>query len=258
MPETNAPQHSRPDRRLFLTTGAVALGGCFIPTASGAQPETDHAATDATRLRRAFIDGNGPGWVTLAERDFVNVNCDDNTWTWSDKGLHCTGDPVGVLRSVQQYTNFELVCEWRHNKPAGNSGVFLWTTEESINALAEAGKPGLPKGIEVQVLDLAYGGDNPADWYTSHGDVFPVGVEMTPFPPLSPNGVRSFPSKNLTKGAGEWNHYYIRAINGEVRLWVNGEEVSGGNNCEPRHGYLALESEGSPIDFRNLRLRELA
>ena len=58
-------------------------------------------------------------------------------------------------------------------------------------------------------------------------DVFPVGndVKMTPFPPVAPNGRRSFPSKNLSKGVGQWNHYYIRAINGEVRLWVNGEEV---------------------------------
>ena len=49
----------------------------------------------------------------------------------------------------------------------------------------------------------------------------------------------------------------LNAINGELRLWVNGEEVSGGNNIDPRAGYLCLESEGSPIDFRNIRIREL-
>ena len=49
----------------------------------------------------------------------------------------------------------------------------------------------------------------------------------------------------------------VRAINGEVRLWVNGEEVTGGTNCEPRTGYLCLESEGSPVEFRGLRIREL-
>jgi hypothetical protein len=80
---------------------------------------------------------------------------------------------------------------------------------------------------------------------------------MTPFPPAAPDGKRSFPRKELSKGVGEWNHYYIRAINGEVRLWVNGEEVSGGTGCEPRTGYLCLESEGSPVEFRNLRIREL-
>jgi hypothetical protein len=122
----------------------------------------------------------------------------------------------------------------------------------------------LPHGIEVQVLDLGYAeqfekrtGKKP-DWFTCHGDVFPVGSsKMTPFPPISPDGSRSFPSKELSKGVGEWNHYYIRAINGEVRLWVNGEEVSGGTGCQPSQGYLCLESEGSPVEFRNLRIREL-
>jgi 3-keto-disaccharide hydrolase len=64
-----------------------------------------------------------------------------------------------------------------------------------------------------------------ADWFTTDGDVFPTGsTVMEPFPPVSPNGKRSFPSKNLSKGVGQWNHYYVRAINGEIRLWVNGQE----------------------------------
>jgi hypothetical protein len=74
---------------------------------------------------------------------------------------------------------------------------------------------------------------------------------------LSADGSRSFPSKNLTRGVGQWNHYYVRAIAGEVRLWVNGEEVSGGTDCQPATGYICLESEGSPVEFRNLCIREL-
>ena len=41
----------------------------------------------------------------------------------------------------------------------------------------------------------------------------------------------------------------MRCINGEVRLWVNGEEVSGGTNIRPATGYLCLESEGAPVEF---------
>jgi Domain of Unknown Function (DUF1080) len=82
-------------------------------------------------------------------------------------------------------------------------------------------------------------------------------VKMKPFPPVAPDGIRSFPTQERSKGVGEWNHYYVRAINGEVRLWVNGAEVSGGANCDPKTGYLCLESEGSPVEFRNLKLREL-
>ena len=94
-------------------------------------------------------------------------------------------------------------------------------------------------------------------WFGTNGDVFPVGVKMTPFPPRSPDGSRSYPRRHLANGHGQWNQYYIRAINGEVRLWVNGDEVSGGTGCDPAEGFLCLESEASPIQFRKLRIREL-
>ena len=215
-------------------------------------------------LKSAHIRGIGPGWRPLGEADFVNVNCADDTWTWKDGHAWCTGKPVGVIRSRKPMKNLELVCEWMHKEDGGNSGVFLWASPTSIDQLA-AGEGRLPHGIEVQVLDLGYekkylaGAKNRvADWFTSHGDVFPTGpATMKPFPPVAPNGKRSFPSKNLTKGINQWNHYYIRAINGEVRLWVNGEEVSGGNECNPAEGYLCLESEGAPVEFRNIRIREL-
>lgn len=211
---------------------------------------------------RPQIDDSQPGFRDLKAEDFVNVNGAEDTWKWEEGVLHCSGQPLSVLRTAKTYTNFEMVVEWSHQKPAGNSGVFVWATPESINALAKAGKPGLPKGIEVQILEHAFTDQMKAagkatDWFGTHGDVFAVGVKMTPFPPLSPNGSRSFPRKQLAKGHGEWNQYYIRAIQGEVRLWVNGEEVSGGTGCDPASGYLCLESEGSPILFRKLRIREL-
>ncbi len=213
-------------------------------------------------VTKAFVNGEGPGWVALGKDDFTKVNSNDDTWKFNEDGLiECTGKPVSVMRTVKQYTNFELVCQWRHLKSAGNSGIFVWTIPSSLEALTG---PGLPQGIEVQVLDVGYktryekDGKRKADWFTCHGDVFPVGAaKMKPFPPVSPNGQRSFPSKDLSKGTGEWNHYYVRAINGEVRLWVNGEEVSGGTGCTPATGFLCLESEGSPVEFRGLKVREL-
>jgi hypothetical protein len=208
------------------------------------------------------IDTSQPGWRALTAKDFTQVNSAEDTWTWKDGILSCTGQPVSVMRSVKEYKNFEMVVEWRHNKPAGNSGVFVWATPASIEKLTKAGKPGLPDGIEVQVLDNAFtekmaDAGRKTDWFTTHGDVFPVRVKMTPIGKTSPNGSRSFPRQDRCKDYGNWNHYYIRAINGELRLWVNGQEVSGGTACDPATGYLCLESEGSSIDFRNLRIREL-
>ena len=117
----------------------------------------------------------------------------------------------------------------------------MWASEAALTGLQPGTLP--PGGIEVQVLDHGYAeqyekktGKKP-DWFTTNGDVFPVGKSsMKPFPPTAPNGSRSFPRKELSRGVGQWNHYYVRAIHGEVRLWVNGEEVSGGNQCEPEIG----------------------
>jgi hypothetical protein len=220
------------------------------------------AADEPSGLPRAFLDGTGPGWRALGEDDFMNVNCGPDTWTWGEGTVHCTGHPVGVIRTRKPVANFELVAQWRHLQSGGNSGIFVWASEQALLGL----KPdSLPKGgIEVQVLDHGFAtryekdtGKKP-DWFTTHGDVFPVGSSrMKPFAPASPDGSRSFPRKHLSRGVGEWNHYYVRCINGEIRLWVNGEEVSGGSNCQPSSGFLCLESEGAPVEFKHLRIREL-
>lgn len=225
-------------------------------------------------LKKAFVTGEG--WTPLTLADFVAVNGAADTWSERDGAIVCTGKPHGGARSRRQFENFELVLEWRHHEHAGNSGVFVWCPESAFTDLP----PGqLPRsGIEVQVLDLGYEENwrrrhgTPSDWFTSHGDVFPVGsstmqaltptmryeaADGTAFVVGKPDSSRSFPTRRLTLPAGNWNHYYIRAIHGEVRLWVNGEEVNGGTGCTPARGYLALEAEGALVEFRNLRLREL-
>jgi hypothetical protein len=240
-------------KRIALLFGLLVLAVMGSPAARGVD--------EAPALTKAFIDGAGTGWRDLTADDFAIANVDPETFTWKGNGFDCTGQPVGVTRSKMPFTNFELVARWRHLKDAGNSGIFLWGVEESINQLK---RNQLPQGIELQVLDTGYTAKyeretgKKADWFTTHGDVFPTkGSKMTPFPPASPDGSRSFPRKQLSKPSGQWNHYYVRAINGEVRLWVNGEEVSGGRDCHPRTGLLCFESEGSPVEFRDLRIREL-
>ncbi len=231
----------------------------FVPLVCFLALVTIAAAQEAAAPK--LIDGTGKGWVALGEKEFQNVNCAADTWSWKDGVAHCTGKPTGVIRSRKEYKNFELVAEWRHLKHAGNSGIFVWTIPSSLEKL----KPGgLPQGIEVQVLDHGYAVEyekntkKKPDWFTTNGDVFPVGAaKMTPFPPVSPNGSRSFPTKQTTKGTPDWNHYHISAIDGVVKLSVNGEQVSGGKDITPATGYLCLESEGSPIEFKNIRIKEL-
>jgi hypothetical protein len=245
-----------------MTTGRLVFFGFCIAGLVGVSLHGSPVQAP-TGAPKAFVDGTGPGWRTLGESDFAGVNGNADTWTWKEDVLISTGNPVGVLRTRQKFTNLEMVIEWRHLKPAGNSGVFVWVPDQAIAQL----KPGaLPEyGIEVQMLDHAFRDQyekqsgKKGDWFTTNGDIFAVGKsKLTPFPPISPNGSRSFPRKDLSHGAGEWNHYYVRAINGELRLWVNGEEVSGGNGAEPRTGYLCLEAEGSPVEFKNIRVREVS
>ena len=178
---------------------------------------------------------------------WVNVNCAPETWTVQDGMLHCDGIPTGALRTERQYENFILELEWRHLKPGGNAGVFIWA-----GPLTAPGVPFL-RAIEVQVLDHAYG---KSDWFTTHGDVFPIhGSTMNPFGRNA--GQRSFPSEERSKGSPEWNHYRITCQDGTLRLAVNGKVVSGGEKCTWRKGYIALESEGGVVDWRNLRIKEL-
>jgi hypothetical protein len=235
------------------------------------------ALTLAPQLQRAYVDGDGPGWQTLTLADFQNVNGEADTWSEKDGVIVCTGKPNGGARlKGEALTNFELVVEWKHHVFAGNSGLFVWCPEAAFTDLP---KGTLPRhGIEVQVLDLGLEDQwlkehgKRSDWFTSHGDVFPVGnAKMLAHDPQltyalpggetytvgNPKSSRSFPRKRLVKPAGEWNHYYVRAVNGEIRLWVNGEEVTGGSKCEPATGFLALESEGAKVEYRNLRLRRL-
>lgn len=181
---------------------------------------------------------------------WVNANCAPETWSVTNGMIHCTGKPTGAIRTERQFENFIMEAEWRHLTSGGNSGVFIWGTP-----IAAPGVPFL-RGIEVQVLDHGFNIKGKNEWYTTHGDVFPIhGATMKPFG--RHNGQRSFPSEERSKPSPEWNHYRIVCTNGTLRLSVNGKEVSGGENCNYRKGYLALESEGAPVQFRNVRIYEL-
>lgn len=208
----------------------------------------------------AVMAAEDDGFVSLFNgRDltgWVNANCAPETWSVREGVIHCTGRPTGALRTTRQFENFVLEVEWRHLSKGGNSGVFIWGTPIAAPAV-----PFL-RGIEVQVLDHGYAEQfeketgKKSDWFTTHGDVFPIhGATMKPFG--RHHGDRSFPSDDRSKGTPEWNHYHIVASNGVLRLSVNGKEVSGGEDCNYRKGYLALESEGAPVEFRLVRIKEL-
>ena len=221
-------------RHLLLLPALVALGS--LAARAQSSPE--------------FLDlFNGKdltGWV--------NVNTAPDTWKARDGLLVCSGHPIGVMRSVKEYENFMLHIEWMHMEAGGNSGVFVWS-----DAVPDA-ESRLPNGVEVQMLELEWPNLNKKDGVTPpiayvHGELFGVGGVTTV--PDNPRGERSKSVENRCKGKGEWNTYDVVAVDGVIKLAVNGKFVNGIARSSRRKGFLCLESEGAEIHFRNIRILEL-
>ena len=186
---------------------------------------------------------------------WVNVNTDKDTWTVRNGLLVCKGKPTGVMRTDRQYENFILHIEWMHMEAGGNSGTFVWS-----DGTVPEGKQ-LPRGVEVQMLELEWPNlnrdkdGNPRPIAYVHGEVWGVnGLHTTPD---NPRGERSMSVENRCKGKGEWNTYDVVAVDGTVKLSVNGKFVNGISKATVKKGYLSLESEGAEIHFRNIRILEL-
>jgi hypothetical protein len=181
---------------------------------------------------------------------WVNINCGPATWSVKDGVIVCSGKPTGLLRTEKMYENYVLELEWKHLSQTGNAGLFVHS-----DAVPAPGQP-FTRSIEVQVMLMDK--PHPEGLYTGQGDIFSIhGAKFVPDRPHPKGWERCLPSENRTKPAGEWNHYKVVCQDGVIKLHVNGKEVSGGTKCTPRKGYLCLESEGSEVHFRNLRIKEM-
>jgi len=213
--------------------------GTLCATTAGAQ-------TPALEFRPLFNGKDLTGWR--------NINTAPDTWAVRDGMIITTGTPMGVLCTTQQFENYVLYVEWMHMQPGGNSGVFMWS-----DAVPQE-KSVYPSGLEVQMLELDWpklntrNGVTPPDAYV-HGELFGVG-KLT-ITPDNPRGPRSKSIENRALGRGNWNTYHIVAIDGVVKLSVNGKFVNGISNASQKKGYLCLESEGAEARFRNIRMLEL-
>jgi len=222
--------------KLLMCITVVLLCGNSLTQAAG-----------PLEFRDLFNGKNLSGWV--------NVNTADDTWSVRDGMIICTGHPIGVMRSDKQYENFVLQIEWRHMEAGGNSGVFVW----SQGTVPEGRR--LPMGLEVQMLELDWvnqhklkDGTLPPIAYV-HGEVFGAGGLKTV--PDNPRGSRSKSIENRCKGKGQWNKYVVVAVDGTVKLSVNGKFVNGISKASVKKGYICLESEGAEIHFRNIKIMEL-
>ena len=59
---------------------------------------------------------------------------------------------------------------------------------------------------------------------------------------------------NSEKPVGQWNTMVIEAMGRSIKVWVNGDLVNDGSNATVDRGHIALQSEGSEVEFRKLLL----
>lgn len=225
-----------------MKKSALLILAACLAAASGAA-----RAADVPAFRDLFNGKDLSGWVF--------VNTPPETWHVENGMIVCSGRPTGVMRTDREYENFILHIEWMHTEPGGNSGTFLWS-----GATPNPDSP-FPNGVEVQMLELDWvklntkpGKPAPPDAYV-HGELFGVGKVKTT--PDNPRGERSKSIENRCKPRNEWNTYDIVAVDGVLKLAVNGKFVNGISRSTQKKGYICLESEGGKIYFRNIRILEL-
>lgn len=240
----------------ILTTTALLVGrpavaqdapkpdaGGFVPLFNG-KDLTGWVPVNVASGGFALLGGGGGGAVGSV----------GDTFTVRDGMISSTGKPTGIMRTDRMYENFVVELDWVHLEPAGNAGLFIWG-----DGVTAQGTP-FARGIEVQILDEAYITRNPkvGEWATGQGDIFSIhGATLVPDRPHPKGAMRCLPSENRTNPAGQWNHYRVECVDGVIKLAVNGKLVSGVSQCKPRKGYICLESEGAPAQFKNIRVKEL-
>lgn len=169
-----------------------------------------------------------------------------------DKMLVSLGSPGGHLITDAIYENYRLTVEYRFSKQPGNCGVL-------VHASAPRRLYGMfPQSIEVQMQSGEAG-----DFWCIGEDITVPDMEARRGPKerWGVDGDKARRIKNLTDGSekpvGEWNTMVIECRADTVKVWVNGDLVNEGTQATARRGQIALQAEGSEVEFRKLELIKL-
>lgn len=162
-----------------------------------------------------------------------------------DGVMHTLGDPFGYIRTKESYSNYKLHVEWRWTGEPTNSGVLIniqgkeMIFPHCVEAQLKNGNAGdivlMGKGAGITVQDSAYMVTSEERRYLS---------------------IPKF-EESSEKAAGEWNSYDITSLDGTLELRVNGVLQNTGTDMTLTEGNIALQSEGSPLQFRNIYLQPL-
>ncbi|WP_018616877.1 3-keto-disaccharide hydrolase [Segetibacter koreensis] len=159
------------------------------------------------------------------------------------------GTPGGHLITNAIYENYKLQVEYRFAGVPGNCGVLVHAS--TPRALYQM----FPKSIEVQMMT-----QNAGDFWCIEEDISVPEMEKRrgPKEEWGVNGNKKRRILNLTDGSekpvGEWNTMIIECVKNSIKVWVNGDLVNCGFNCTAAKGQIALQAEGSEVEFRKVEL----
>lgn len=179
---------------------------------------------------------NFAGWHRFVADPMADAN---DVWRIRDGVLHCTGQPDGYIRTETRYKNYQLHLEWRWPEKPANSGVLLHV--QGPDKL-------WPACVECQLKAGSAG-----DFVLMNGAGLTIdGIDRRD--PPRPFVTIEKRSPVAEQPAGQWNSYDIYCHNGTIRCFVNAVLQNEGKNAIPDSGWIALQSEGGPIEFRNIYL----
>nr|WP_315151739.1 DUF1080 domain-containing protein [uncultured Flavobacterium sp.] len=171
-------------------------------------------------------------------------------YEFTDGMIRMHGDNIGYLMTNKSYKNFELALEFRWNieekfnksKAKKNSGVMYNIPTDSSDNI-------WPKGIQFQMKENTTGDFIFLDNITAvvNGKLVEAGPSVTS-PKFSAN----------ENPYGEWNQVLIRSFNGKITQYLNGKLVNECMEASSNEGKISLNYEGSPIDFRNIHLKNIS
>ena len=172
-----------------------------------------------------------------------------NPFIVRDGMLVSLGTPGGHLITDKTYQNYRLEVRYRFAGKPGNCGVLVHaSTPRSLYKM-------FPKSLEVQMMY-----ENAGDFWCIVEDIkVPNMVERRG--PQEEWGITEGKKRrilNLTDGSekplGEWNEMKIECVEDKVRVWVNGDLVNDGFDCTVTSGQIAVQAEGSEVEFAKLVL----
>ena len=169
-----------------------------------------------------------------------------------DGMLVSLGTPAGHNITDDTYKNYRLEVQYRFAGVPGNCGVLVHAS--TPRALYEM----FPKSIEVQMMH-----ENAGDFWCIVEDITVPDMEKRRGP-KEEWGITEGKGRrilNLTDGSenpvGEWNTMVVECQGSSVKVWVNTTLVNHGADCTASEGHIALQAEGSEVEFRKVELTPL-